>query len=228
MNKVKEILKKVRGLFANMFRKGKPTVFTKFKFRKIKLSKKSIALIVVAIIVGTLYYFRGLFIAVVINGQPISRFSVINKLEKQDGKTILDGMITEMLVFQEGKKLNAIPSDSEVQAEIEKVRTQVKNSGQDLNTLLAFQKMTLKDLGEQIRLQKTVEKILSDKITVTPDEITKFITENKASIPADMKPEELNTVAEQQIKSQKLGTEFQKWLEKVKATSDIKYLVKYE
>ena len=223
MNKVKEIIKKVKNFFRKVFHKEKPCFFSKFK-----VNKTGIALVVLAIILGALYYFRGFFISAVVNGQPISRFSVINKLEKQSGKSIVDGMITEKLIYQEAKKLNAIPSDDEIKKEVEKVRTQIKNSGQDLNTLLAFQKMTIKDLEAQVRLQKTVEKILADKATATEEEITKWITDNKNTIPADMKQEEVRTAAEQQIKSQKLGTEFQKWLEKVKATSDIKYLVTYE
>jgi uncharacterized coiled-coil protein SlyX len=226
MNKVKQIIKKVKNFFGKVFHKEKPCFFSKFKVNK--ANKTGVALVVLAIILGTLYYFRGLFISAVVNGQPISRFSVINKLEKQSGKSIVDGMITEKLIYQEAKKLNAIPSDDEIKKEVEKVRTQIKNSGQDLNTLLAFQKMTIKDLEAQVRLQKTVEKILADKVAVTEEEITKWITDNKNTIPANMKQEEVRTAAEQQIKSQKLGTEFQKWLEKVKATSDIKYLVTYE
>jgi hypothetical protein len=228
MNKVKEIIKKVKGFFLKVFHKKKPSIFSKLIPGKFKVNKTGIVLVVLAVILGTLYYFKALFISAVVNGQPVSRFSVISRLEKKGGKDMVDGIITEILVYQEAKKLNAMPTDSEVKAEVEKVKKQIQESGQNLDALLAFQKMTLKDLEAQIKIQKTVEKILSDKIVVTEEEITKFIEDNKSSIPSDMKQEEVRAAAEQQIKSQKLGTEFQKWLEKVKATSDIKYLVKYE
>jgi hypothetical protein len=222
MNKVKEIIKKVKSFLSRVFHKRKLSIFSKFK-----VGKTGIILVVLAIILGTLYYFRGLFLAAVVNGQPITRLSVIRTLEKTSGKSTLDSIITEALIYQEAKKLNALPTDAEIKTEVDKLTKQLKASGQDLNTLLAFQNMTLKDLETQIRLQKTVEKILADKVTVTQDEIDQYITDNKASIPATMGADEVKAAAEQQIKSQKLGTEFQSWIEKVKTTSNINYLVKY-
>lgn len=222
MNKVKEIIKKVKEFFGKLFYRKKPGIFSKFK-----VGKTGIILAAIAIALGGLYYYKGLFIAAVVNGQPVSRLTVIKTLEKTGGKSTLDSIITETLIYQEAKKLNAVPTDAEIKIEVNKLAVQLKASGQDLNTLLAFQKMTLKDLETQIRLQKMVEKILAGKIAVTQDEITKYITDNKASIPADMKPEEITAAAEQQIRSQKLGNEFQSWIEKVKATSNVNYLVRY-
>jgi hypothetical protein len=223
MNKVKEIINNIKNFLQKTFRIKKPLIPAKFKPNTL-----GIALVVLAVILGALYYFRGLFIAATVNGQPISRFEVIRRLEKKDGKTALDNVITEILVLQEAKKLNATVTDAEVKAEVAKVRDQVTKSGQNLDTLLGFEKMTMKEFEMQIRLQKTAEKILADKITVTEDEISKFIEDNKSAIPQGMAQAEVRTAALQQIKSQKMGVELQKWLEMVKAKSSINYLVKYE
>lgn len=223
MNKVKEIINNIKNFLQKTFRIKKPLIPAKFKPNAL-----GIALVVLAVILGALYYFRGLFIAATVNGQPISRFEVIRRLEKKDGKTALDNVITEILVLQEAKKLNATVTDAEVKAEVAKVRDQVTKSGQNLDTLLGFEKMTMKEFEMQIRLQKTAEKILADKITVTEDEISKFIEDNKSAIPQGMAQAEVRTAALQQIKSQKMGVELQKWLEMVKAKSSINYLVKYE
>jgi hypothetical protein len=222
MNKVKEIIKKIKGFFGKVFHKGKPGIFSKFK-----VGKTGIILVVLAIILGGLYYFKGLFIVAVVNGQPIYRLSVIQTLEKSNGKSTLDSMVTEALIYQEAKKLNVLPTDAEIKTEVDKLTAQLKASGQDINALLAFQNMTLKDLETQIRLQKTVEKILADKVTVTQAEIDQYIVDNKASIPTTMSQAEVTATAEQQIKSQKLGTAFQSWIQSVKTTSNINYLVKY-
>ena len=222
MNKVKEIIKKIKSFFSKVFRKEKPSIFSMFK-----VGKTGIILVVLAIVLVSLYYFKGFFVAAVVNGQPITRFAVIRTLEKTAGKTTLDGMVTEALIKQEAKKLNVLPTDAEIKTEVDKLTKQLKASGQDLNTLLSFQNMTLKDLEANIRLQKTVEKILANKVTVTQDEIDQYITANKDSIPTGTSQEEVAATAEQQVKSQKLGTEFQSWIEKVKTTSNINYLVKY-
>jgi len=225
MNKLKGIINKVRDFFGKMFHKNKPGILSKLKLGKLnKIGKKGILLVVLALILGLMFYFRGLFISAVVNGHPISRFAVIQKLEKSTGKETLDNMITEELIYQEAKKLNALPTDAEIATEVQKVKTQY---GKQFDSLLSFNKMTLKDLEERLRLEKTLEKIFADKIAVTEAEITQYMTDNKASIPANMSAEEAKTAAEQQLKSQKLGVEFQKWIEKVKATSNINYLVKY-
>lgn len=223
MNKVKEIIKNIKNFLQKTFHVKKPLIPTKFKPNAI-----GIALIVLAIVLGSLYYFRGLFIAATVNGQPISRFEVIKRLEKKDGKTALDNVITEVLVLQEAKKLGQTATDAEVNAEIARVKEEVKKSGQNLDALLAFEKMTMKDFEMQIRLQKTAEKVLADKVAVTEEEIAKFIEDNKSAIPEGMAQEDVRTAAIQQLKSQKMGAELQKWLEIVKAKSSINYLVKYE
>lgn len=220
MNKIKQIINKVRGFFSRIFHKEEPGIVNKFKS-----NKAGILLIVLAIILGGLYYYRGLFIAAVVNGKIISRYQIINKLEKSGGKDILDTMITEILIDQEAKKLKVVPTDAEVKVEVDKVKAQY---GTTLDSMLTFNKMTMKDLEDRIKIQLTIEKVLTDKIKVTEAEVNKYIEDNKSTIPADMSAEEVKIAVEQQIKSEKMGAEFEKWIEKTKALSDIQYLVKYE
>ena len=47
------------------------------------------------------FVLRGAFIAAAVNGRPISRFKVIRELEKRQGMTTLDGLITEELIKQQ-------------------------------------------------------------------------------------------------------------------------------
>jgi hypothetical protein len=223
MNKVKEIINNVKNFLQKVLKIKKPSFFD-----KIKGNTLGICLVVLAVVLGSLYYFKGLFVAATVNGQPVSRFEIIKRVEKKDGKATLDSIITEMLVLQEAKKLNASVSDAEIKAEVAKIRTDLSAAGQNLDSMLSLEKISMKEFETQIRLQKTVEKILADKITVTQEEITQFITANKSAIPTTMSEAEVKTAVEQQLKSQKMGTEFQKWLDMVKAKSSINYLVKYE
>lgn len=227
MNKVKGIINKVKGFFVKLVKPiklKKPLVFGKFK---VKGDTAGIALIVAALVLGVLYYFRGLVIAATVNGQPVSRVEIIKTLEKTSGKAALDNAITEMLVLQEAKKLNKLPTSADIDKEVESVRTQLKDSGQALEELLSYQGVTMEQFRKQLMLQKTVENILSDKLTVSQAEIDGFIEDNKAAIPEGMTQEELVKIAQQQVKSQKIATEFQNWLDMVKTKSDINYLVKY-
>ena len=68
------------------------------KFRMIirKINLKTAIIIAVVIVVGVLaYIYKGSFIAVTVNGSPISRFAVIGKLEKTSGKQTLDSQKIE-------------------------------------------------------------------------------------------------------------------------------------
>jgi len=94
-----------------------------------------------------------------VNGQPISRLTLIREMEKSSGKQVLEGLIGKTLILQEAKKQNIFVGKEDIDQEMAKIEENFKNQGQDLNQLLAFQGMTRADLEEQIQLQKTAEKL---------------------------------------------------------------------
>lgn len=193
-----------------------------------KLNKLQLILIVAAlVIVGALYYFRGLFIAATVNGQPVSRFSVIQQLEKQGGKQTLDSLISKALIIQEAQKQNVTVSKAEIDAEIKKISESLEKQGQNLDQALSLQGMTKADLEEQIKIQKMLEKIVGKNVKVTDKEINEYIEKNKSLIPENMQPEEVKKTVEQQIKQQKLNEEVQIWLENLRSKAKINYLVNY-
>src|SRR3989344_3487745 len=57
-------------------------------------------LVLILVAIGLAYYFKGFFVAALVNGQPILRWSVITEVEKQGGQEVLDRKITEALIFQ--------------------------------------------------------------------------------------------------------------------------------
>src|SRR5581483_10957610 len=85
------------------------------------------------------YRYRGILVAASVNGQPVSRLSVISMLEKEGGKQVLDNLITNSLILQEAKKQNVSVNLSEIQSEEDKIQAQLKTSGSDLDTALASQ-----------------------------------------------------------------------------------------
>lgn len=202
-------------------------IINKIKEASGKLNKLGVLLVVLVFILGVLYYFRGYFIVATINGEPITRFAVLNKLEKASGKTALDSMITEMLVKQQAKAQNITVPQQDIDAEIAKIRTEVQTSGQDLNSLLALQGMTITQLQDQIRLQKIAEKIVAAQITVTDADVTVYIEANKASLPPNYVLADIKPTIVQQLQSEKFATAFQSWLGQAKQKASINYLMKY-
>ena len=174
---------------------------------------------VIAVTLIALYYFKGLFIAATVNGQPISRLSIISSLEKQSGKQTLESIIVKTLILQEAKKQNIIISKSGLDQEIKKIESQVSSQGQNLDQLLIVQGMSRKDLTEQIEIQKIAEKLVEKYIKITDKEIEKYIEENKGSL----KKED----AKLQLKQQKISEKLQSLIQGLQAKAKINHFVSY-
>lgn len=181
----------------------------------------------IIILLGLLYLLRGWFVVAIVNGQPISRMSVIRDLEKQSGKQILNSHITRALIFQEARKQNITISDDEVNTEMKKYDENFKKQGQSLDQVLTLQGMTRKDLEDQIKIQKMIEKMLGKDVKIADKEIDDYIEKNKESLPENAKPEELRANVKQQLFQQKLNEKVRVWIEDLQKKAQIMYFVQY-
>lgn len=194
-------------------------------------TKRNIAiliLLVVAIAAVLLYQNKGIFVAATVNGKPISRISVIKALEKQSGKTTLDSLITETLVMDEAQKQGKSVSQEEVDIEIKRIEESVKDLGQPLDELLALQGMTREQLVQQIKIQKMIEKLLQDKVSITDEEVSATLAsaESNESLSASEEAK-LKSDIKTNLTQQKIAETFPSWLEELKARSNIKYFTNY-
>lgn len=202
-----------------------PSVTNESQFLK---KKTVIPILAIVVLVVLLYLGRGLFIAASVNGEPISRLSVISELEKRAGKTVMSSLVTKTLILQEAKKKNITVSNDEVNSEIKKIEGNLTRQGQSLDQILIMQGMTKEDFTEQVMLQKLVEKMLS--INVSDTEVNKYIESNKESLSAgneNIKPEDLKASAREQVKQQKFNDKFQAWMQDLQKNAKIDYLVNY-
>lgn len=174
-----------------------------------------------------LFYVRGLGVAVVINGAPISRLSIVSQLEKKYGKQIIEKVVTEELIKQELNKQKLGVTDEKIAKEYATLEKNIGKQGKDLNQLLAAQGMTKEDLSAQIKTQLQVEALFKKQTSVTQKEIDSFIEKNKESIPADLSKEELQKQSKDQLVRAKLDPLFQKWTEQLKKKAKVEYYVQY-
>lgn len=196
--------------------------------RSFKMDKRTtlIALVVLATF-GVLFACKSLFVAATVDGMPISRLSVIEELEKASGRQALDILITKKLIETEALKANVTVSESDIDAEIETIEKQIAAQGSTLDAALLQQGLGQEQFREQILLQKKMEKILADKLAVTDEEVAKYMSMSKATIPAGVSEDEFKNQIRAQLKNQKFSTEAEKWVTALKAEATIKYYVKY-
>lgn len=179
------------------------------------------------ILAGLVYYFKGIFVAAIVNGKPIFRTTIVKELERQGGKQTLDSLITEELVYQEAKKQNVSISNDELGREIKKIEEQVSKQGQSFNSLLLSQGMTRESLKNRIKLQKLVEKMVGKEIKVTDKEVDEYVEKNKDSIPVDSDTRKVKEGIKQQLREQKLQEKVQSWLSGLQKNAKVFYFVKY-
>lgn len=195
---------------------------------KIKTNPRLLILSLVIIILGLfLYLFRGQLIVATVNGQPISRFTLIRELEKQAGKKALDAMITKTLILQEAKIQKISVTDVEVNNEISQIEKTITDQGQNFDQLLIDQGMTRNDLVEQIRLQKLVEKLVGKDISVSDKEVSDYFEKNKNTFPKDSKLESVKEEIRKQLEQEKLNTQIQTRVKSLQDSAKINYLFQF-
>lgn len=203
-----------------------PLVVESSMLDKLRQPNFFIGLIVVILIVGA-FFLKGLFIAALVNGEPITRIAVLSELEKQGGKQALSSLINQALILQEARKKNIQVSQSEIDISAKQIEDSLKTQGQNLDTALAAQGMTRQDFLMQLKLRNLVEKSLADKIKVTDKEISEHIEKNKDFLPANLKEDEIKKSVKEQLKQQKMASASQAWLEELSKNAKINYFVNY-
>ena len=194
----------------------------------LQINKKIVISITAALLMlAALFYFKGLFVAALVNGSPISRMQVIEELERQSGKQALESLITQKLIQGELDKKGITVGNDAINEEIKKIEAQVSQQGGTLQMALAQQGLTEKKFRERIVIQKRLEKLLADKITASDEEVNKYIKDNKISPPQNTKPEDMKNKIKEQLKQQKFSQQAQELVTNLKKTATIRYFVMY-
>lgn len=196
--------------------------------QKQKASRKNILLLAgVAVILGLLYYYKELFVVATVNGKPITRIEVISELEKQNGKGVVDNLVTKSLIIEEASKKNIVVTGDDVNNELSKIEEDLKAQGQTLDQVLTMQGLKRADVEENLRIKIYIEKILDEQTKVSDEMIQKYFDENKATYPKDTKFEDQKDAIAGQLKQQKLQEEYQKWIDELKGNAKINYFKTY-
>lgn len=217
-------------------RKNKKEVQTIPQLNRLNLNKeallknrKTVPLLglIIILVIALLYVFRGVFVAALVNGDPITRLSVVRELEKQNGKAILNNLITKKLILQEAKKREIVITDAEIGSELKKIETNLKSQGTSLDQALSLQGMTRSGLNDEIRIQLALQRLVSSDIKISDKEIEKFITENKENFPAGTTDAQMKSQAKKQLKQQKLQDKTQSFIVNLQKKAKVLNFVKY-
>jgi foldase protein PrsA len=173
----------------------------------------AVVLLVGAIIFLGAKKYGNFFIAASVNGKPIVRFSLWQRLEKRFGTQVIDEMVNEEIIREEMQKKGLAVAAKDVDQRIKDLETRFKGKAA-LDQMLTAQGMTREDLKTQLELQIAIEKLVP----------AQKVTDQEVQMTYDASPEqygeELTNIVKQQIKDQllqqKTSKAFSDWFEKVK------------
>lgn len=185
-----------------------------------------IAFVLILVLIGILFN-KGFLVAALVNGEPITRASVIQTIEKQSGKATLESLITKRLILQEAKKRNVAVGQKDIDAEMKKIEANLKAQGTTLDNALSLQGMTKAQLVSEIEVQIALQKLVSSDVKVSDKEVEEFLTTNKDQFPEGTTEEAMKKEATDQIKSQKLQENTQTFIKSLQDKAKIRYFVQY-
>ncbi|TSC71920.1 MAG: parvulin-like peptidyl-prolyl isomerase [Parcubacteria group bacterium Gr01-1014_70] len=179
------------------------------------------------IVLALVYYFRGMFVAALIDGSPISRLSVVRELENQSGAQVLDALINQHIVEQKAAEKGISISEEEIDQALNGIRENLASQNTTLEEALKAQNLTMEQVRSNIRLQKLAERLVEDKLTVSDEEVNAYLEQNKDFLPPADSLESQRTTVRDMLRQQKFASVFQEWLTAVKAEADISYWKEY-
>ena len=201
---------------------------TKFKIPTNFLKNKKVLYPAIIILIAILLALtKSLFVAAIVNGTPISRLAVVRQLEKQGGTEALNTFIERTLIFGEAKKQGVSVSKEVIDSQLTSIEELLKGQGLTLDEALEARGQTRSELTEQIRIQKTVEAILFQKINVSEEEIAAYFEENRELLDEGATLEDVKEDIRDQLSQQKLNAEYQNWIGELKAKAKIFYFVNF-
>lgn len=177
-----------------------------------------VAGVLVLFILGLfVYQNKSMFIAGSVDNSLIFTKELNQRLQARFGKQILEEMINEKILLSEAAKKRVNITKEETDKKVTEI---TKNLGTQTTLVeaLAQQGMTETDFRKQVEMRLIVEKLMNDKIKITAKEITDYVEKNKTQLEGAIGSDSagLKKFAEENLKQQKIGTEFEKWFAEIK------------
>src|SRR5579871_5721945 len=131
--------------------------------------------LIVGIAIGVLVMrqrYKAQQVIVSINGQVISQFDFVHRMEVAAGPQTLQRMANEMLQDQYAKKLGVIVKKDDVEARYKQV-----SSKPGFPQYLANTHQSVEDVFNQLRMELTVNQIVGKQVSVTDADVARYYKE---------------------------------------------------
>lgn len=162
---------------------------------------------------------KGWLVAATVDGQPVFRWQLSNTLISRYGQQTLEGMIGETLIAKEARKSGVIVTDGEMKDKQKEILSSL-GTNVSLEDFLKFQGLSEKDFQQQLKIQLTVERLLTKDLSITEKDIDNYIATNRATLIAT-EPAMLRQEARKAIIGSVVGEKLQTWFVKLREKAKV-------
>lgn len=193
-----------------------------------KIHNNRIKIIVLTIFVALAilaYVYRDLFVAATVNGEPITRWSVVTTAEESAGPQVLDNLISQKIIEQEAKERGITATNEDLEEAYQELSQDLETQGVSIENLMNENNVSREEVYENLRPQVLQEKLIeSEGIAITDEEVDSFLQENEDLLPDE--PQEQEATREnirQSLRNQKV----QEYMQRLRAEANVNYFVEY-
>ena len=184
------------------------------------ISPKNLLIVGLLLLALLFWAARNYFIVATVNGQPISRFELNSRLNTQFGQAIIDQLINERLLLGAARQQGIFITAEEIEKRIKDIEGSLEGK-MSLTQALSLQGLTPNTFKRQLELQLSIEKLFSDKASVSASEIDDYLKNNQNLFPEATDPAKLKTEVEGFIKQQKISKLYEEWFNNIKKDAKI-------
>lgn len=171
-------------------------------------------LVALVVAIFLLWQNKSWFVAAMVNGRPVFRWQLEDRLVKGYGRETLEELVSEQLIRQAGAKKGITVSEKQVSGKITDLEKSLAGRI-SLSDALAQQGMTMDDLRLLARQQLLIERLVAEEVTVSEEEISDYVEKSKELLAAT-EAGEMRQEAKKAMMAKKQSDAFRKLLEDLK------------
>lgn len=202
-------------------RQTKPVKPALLKFIPDRLYNLKNLIVIGLILLAVVFWgLKKYLIVATVNGQPISRFELSNRLNSQFGQSVLDQLINERLLLGAARQKGIFITADEIDNRIKEIEKSL-NGQMSLDQALSMQGLNRNTFRRQLELQLSIEKMFDKDATVSASEIDDYLQNSQDMFPDASDPAKLREEVTSYIKQQKIGKLYEDWFNNLKKDAKI-------
>lgn len=162
--------------------------------------------LVLIISIGAIYFnnrTKAEGIVAKVNNESITKDDLYEALVAENGKAVLDMLITNKIIDLELKKQNLSITEEDIQKEIQIIAEQYGGQ-KNFEQMLTSYGYSLDNIKTNIEKNLQIKKLLEPQITITEDEMKSFFEENKDSFNVDEQVKARHILVESEEKAKEV------------------------